>query len=132
MNCLVIIPSCTCGSAKEISDIISSTQLMQFLIGLNDTYENIKSQILVLDHLPSIHNAYSMALSVEKQKEIQVNFSNPTEVSAMLTKTSNENKSFSYKCKSDYKGNNGDRYCNHFKVNGHTKEACFKLNGYPD
>ena len=41
LNCLVLIPPCTCGSVKAVSDITSSTRLMQFLMGLNDTYMRI-------------------------------------------------------------------------------------------
>ncbi|KAL4580943.1 hypothetical protein LXL04_017149 [Taraxacum kok-saghyz] len=131
-NRLVVIPTCTCGSAKAVADLTSSTRLMQFLMGLNDTYENLKNQILVLDPLPSVHKAYSMALSVEKQKEVQINFSTPTEVSTMFAKNTNEKKTFSYKPKPDFKSKNGEKYCNHYKINGHTRDVCFKLNGYPD
>lgn len=39
---------------------------------------------------------------------------------------------FSHKPKSDYKNkNNGDRYRNFCKIIGHTRDVCFKLNGYP-
>ncbi|KAL4559506.1 hypothetical protein LXL04_031644 [Taraxacum kok-saghyz] len=135
LNCLMQLPMCNCGSAKARSDFASSTRLMQFLMELNDTYENLRNQVLVLDPLPPVHKAYSMALSVEKQNEVQINFSTPPE-SAMFVKTSNHNadkKQISYKPKTDLKNkNNNDRYCNHCKVNGHTRDSCFKLNGYPD
>lgn len=125
---------CNCGSAKAMADFTSSTRLMQFLMGLNDSFESLRNQILVLDPLPSVHKAYSMALSVEKQKEVQINFSNLPE-SAMFVKSSNNNgkRQFSSKPKTDFKNKgNNDRYCNHCKANGHTREACFKLNGYPN
>lgn len=133
LNCLIQLPMCNCGSAKAMADFTSSTRLMQFLMGLNDSFESLRNQILVLDPLPSVHKAYSMALSVEKQKEVQINFSNPPE-SAMFVKSSNNNdkRQFSSKPKTDFKNKgNNDRYCNHCKANGHTREACFKLNGYP-
>lgn len=78
---------CNCGSAKAMLDFTSSTRLMQFLMGLNDTYESLRNQILVLDPLQSIHKAYSMTLSLEKQKEFQINFAISVE-SSMLVKTS--------------------------------------------
>ncbi|KAL4581663.1 hypothetical protein LXL04_006189 [Taraxacum kok-saghyz] len=136
LSCLLQLPMCNCGSAKAMADFAASTRLMQFLMGLNDTFESLRNQILVLDPLPSVHKAYSMALSVEKQKEVQINFSIPTE-NAMFVKTSNQNsgekRQFSYKPKNDPKNrNNNDKYCNYCKVNGHTRDACFKLNGYPD
>lgn len=137
LNSLVQIPSCTCSSAKAISDHNSSTRLMQFLMGLNDTYDSLRNQILVLDPLPSVYKAYSMALSVEKQREVQINFANPTEVSAMLARTpkysNNTKKSFQIKKNFEQKGKiNSDKYCDHCKSGGHTKDVCFKLHGYPD
>ncbi|KAL4585873.1 hypothetical protein LXL04_010500 [Taraxacum kok-saghyz] len=91
LSCIVQIPTCTCGSGKANVDLAFSTRLIQFLMGLSDNYESLRNQILVLDPLPSVHKAYSMALSVEKQKEVQIKFSVPTEVSAMMVKTSNNN-----------------------------------------
>ncbi|KAJ8763304.1 hypothetical protein K2173_001442 [Erythroxylum novogranatense] len=43
-----------------------STKLMQFLMGLNPTFDNVRSQILNLEPLPHIDKAYSMVLRVEK------------------------------------------------------------------
>lgn len=57
---------------KVISEINCSNQLMQFLMGLNDTYVRILNQILVMNHLPSINKAYSMIFCVEKQRDIPV------------------------------------------------------------
>lgn len=106
-------------------------------MGLSDVYDNLRNQILVLDPLPSVHKAYSMALRVEKQREVQVNFAAPTEISAMFAKSNNnfekQNSSTQYKGKQDYKPKNqSDSYYNHCKIPGHTKESCFKLTGYPD
>lgn len=42
--------------------------LCSFLIGLNESYDNIKIQILLMDSLPSINEAYSMILRVKKQR----------------------------------------------------------------
>ncbi|KAL4554803.1 hypothetical protein LXL04_037409 [Taraxacum kok-saghyz] len=108
------------------------------LMGFSDNYESLRNQILVLDPLPSVHKAYSMALSVEKQKEVQINFLVPTEVSAMMVKTSNNNfrnnRPFQNKSKGNDSKNksNADRYCDFCKTNGHTKDSCFKIHGYPD
>ena len=93
LSCLIEIPNCKCGYAKVILEFTSSMRLMQFLMGLNDTYENLRNQILVLDPFPSVQKAYSMALSVEKQKEVQINFSAPNEASAMYVKASNHHNS---------------------------------------
>lgn len=37
---------------------------------LNENYDHVRNQILLMDPLPSINRAYSMVLRVEKQREI--------------------------------------------------------------
>ncbi|KAK4393927.1 hypothetical protein Sango_1863500 [Sesamum angolense] len=49
---------CTCGSNKAKTDQIEASQLIQFLTGLNESYDNIRNQILVLDPLPHVNKAY--------------------------------------------------------------------------
>ena len=56
LNCLMPIPQCschpcTCGNVKAVYDILASNRLMQFLMGLNDSYENVRSQVLLLEIL---------------------------------------------------------------------------------
>ncbi|KAL0411362.1 UNVERIFIED_CONTAM: hypothetical protein Slati_3725900 [Sesamum latifolium] len=61
---------CTCGVNKAITDLTVSTQLMQFLMGLHESYNSEPSQILMLDSLPDIEKAFSMVYVVEKQREV--------------------------------------------------------------
>lgn len=49
--------TCTCGATKAIVAIESEDRLIQFLIGLNESYEHIKSQILIMDPLPNVSKA---------------------------------------------------------------------------
>ncbi|KAK4385982.1 hypothetical protein Sango_2468800 [Sesamum angolense] len=60
---------CTCGASKEMAEIHASNQLIQFLVGLNGVYEQARSQILLLEPLPSVTKAYSMLLRMEKQMQ---------------------------------------------------------------
>lgn len=45
-------------------------RLIQFLLGLNDSFDHVRNQILIMEPLPSLNRAYSIVLSVEKQKEV--------------------------------------------------------------
>ncbi|KAL2253442.1 UNVERIFIED_CONTAM: hypothetical protein Sindi_0138900 [Sesamum indicum] len=65
LECVDPTPECTCASQRTVSNKIASTQLMQFLMGLNDSFSAIRSQILVMDPLPSVDKAYSLVLRVE-------------------------------------------------------------------
>lgn len=70
LNCLTPVPECSCGSAKTMADVLDATILIQFLMGLNDAYDSVRAQILLMEPLPSANKAYSMVLRVEKQREV--------------------------------------------------------------
>lgn len=63
------VPDCSYG-AKIISEALDSKRLIQFLMGLNDTYDSVRGQVLMMEPLPNVSKAYSMVLRVEKQKEV--------------------------------------------------------------
>lgn len=94
LNVLQPVPRCTCGVLKDCScnaqnnflTIVAQTKLIQFLMGLNEIYDNVRSQILVLDLLPTVNKALSMILRVEKQKIVQNSYSENLENSAMTVK----------------------------------------------
>jgi hypothetical protein len=59
------------------SDTTHGTQadqqkLMQFLMGLNETYSAIRGQILLMNPLPSVRQAYSSVSQEEKQRLLSV------------------------------------------------------------
>lgn len=43
---------------------------MQFLVGLNSCYDHVKSQILVIESLPSLDKTYSMLSILERQNKV--------------------------------------------------------------
>lgn len=51
-----------CNMAKRMQEINDEYKLIQFLRGLNDAYEVVKSQILLIDPFPTINQAYAMVL----------------------------------------------------------------------
>ncbi|KAL0463172.1 UNVERIFIED_CONTAM: hypothetical protein Slati_0204800 [Sesamum latifolium] len=66
------ILACTCPVHRQIVRREDSRQLMRFLIGLNNTYEHVRSQILLMEPRPHVQKAFSMVISVEKQLLVQV------------------------------------------------------------
>ncbi|KAL0352289.1 UNVERIFIED_CONTAM: Retrovirus-related Pol polyprotein from transposon RE2 [Sesamum calycinum] len=58
--------------ASVSQDLAEQRELMQFLMGLKDEYDTVRSQILVNEPLPSFNVAYSMVLRVEKQRQVHL------------------------------------------------------------
>ncbi|KAL2466545.1 Uncharacterized protein Adt_42396 [Abeliophyllum distichum] len=145
--CLMPIPSCTCGAAKEVAETNTFNRLMQFLMGLNDFFDHIRNQILVMDPLPNVNKAYSMILRVEKHRDVHHLFPEINDNTAMMTRTHNFDRDGSgrggfgrgYLGGRDGSGRgkgNYKRMGNEEKVNQHcdycNMSTCFKIHGYPD
>lgn len=65
--------TCTCGKCtyevvKAIQKEREKTRVIQFIIGLHESFLTIGSQILSVQELPSLGKAYSTVMTKEKQK----------------------------------------------------------------
>ena len=159
LNCLMPVPNCscrpcTCGNVKAVANILSNNQLMQFLMGLNESFDGIRSQILLLDPLPSANKVYSMVLRIEKQREVSDLFTENLENTALFTRsaftkpagrsngnsrtdhpkgpTRNQIHSSSKGYGSQFDSKKQLRHCDYCNNDGHVRDTCFRLHGYPD
>ncbi|KAK4722477.1 hypothetical protein R3W88_012710 [Solanum pinnatisectum] len=68
---MVPFPACNCERSKDFIMYLQRQKLYQFLMGLNDTYSQPRSQILLMVPLPS-RNArpLSMVMSDESRKSV--------------------------------------------------------------
>ncbi|KAF8365066.1 hypothetical protein HHK36_032927 [Tetracentron sinense] len=72
LGSLMPIASCSCGASKSLVAHQQKETLMQFFMGLNASYGPIRSQILLLDPLPSVAKAYSLVLQEQRQRELNI------------------------------------------------------------
>ncbi|XP_021726194.1 uncharacterized protein LOC110693369 [Chenopodium quinoa] len=79
-----IFNKCTCNVMKKLLERKEKKKVMDFLMGLNDGYDNQKENIIGMDPLPSVNRAHQMVLQVEKQKEISGLDEVGSEASALL------------------------------------------------
>ncbi|KAK6925310.1 GAG-pre-integrase domain [Dillenia turbinata] len=49
------IPSCSCGKLKVLLDRYQRDCVIQFLMGLNESYANTRDQIVLFDPLPAVN-----------------------------------------------------------------------------
>ncbi|XP_074297859.1 uncharacterized protein LOC141628650 [Silene latifolia] len=72
------IPMCTCGAfdacschlLKRLLDRETQEKLIQLLMGLNNTYDNVRSHVLTMDFMPTLNKVLGLLQKVEKQKQI--------------------------------------------------------------
>lgn len=124
-DALVPSPSCACPKSKEYADHLYQLRLIQFLSGLNESYEQAKRNFLLKGVTPSINQAYAMIIEdeIQQQNTCVVTANAMPEIIAM-----NVNRGQNYnQGNQNYKG----RRCEYCHYTGHTKENYYKLIGYP-
>ena len=97
-------------------------RLIQFLSGLNESYEKARRQILLNGTTLSLNQAYAMIIEYEIQHSSYM--ASAVEKPSSMVMSVNRNQGTR---KEHYKGKKCD-YC-HFL--GHTKDNCYKLIRYP-
>ncbi|KAM6569890.1 hypothetical protein CsatB_017875 [Cannabis sativa] len=63
-------PVCTCGAMRIIQEYQEEDRLLEFLVGLNDSYSFVRSQILMRDPLPSVNKTYAVVVQEERQRRL--------------------------------------------------------------
>ncbi|XP_070026569.1 uncharacterized protein [Nicotiana sylvestris] len=67
---LVPHPGCDWPKTKKFIEHLHKQKLYQFLMGLNDSYSQARSQILMIKHVPSVNQAFAMLISKESQRNV--------------------------------------------------------------
>ncbi|CAL1394399.1 unnamed protein product [Linum trigynum] len=129
-------PKCMCDASSIPRGYMRRDQVIRFLKGLNESFGHIKSQLLMMDPLPSINKVFSNLAQHERQS---VNPSLlPTALAAHThgaLKGQHSSQGGSSKGQtSNASGQGGGKkrpYCTHCEGYGHTVDRCYKLHGYP-
>ncbi|WJZ85554.1 hypothetical protein VitviT2T_005081 [Vitis vinifera] len=66
----------TCNQRQAHLEQREEDRLMQFLMGLNESYKAVRSNILMMSPLPNVRQAYSLIIQEEMQRQVS---SEPTE-----------------------------------------------------
>ena len=145
------ISSCHCEARKEELSYRETQKTIKFLMGLTDSFEAMRGQILAMDPLPKVNKAYSLVLRHEQQRDVSNGKSKaPPEASVFAAKeTSKGDGNYAsvfaaketskgggnYKCAKCNKTNHRTENCRaHLKCahcgwSGHTIDYCRKLKG---
>ncbi|KZV41298.1 hypothetical protein F511_40297 [Dorcoceras hygrometricum] len=124
------ISVCRCGSMKEWMDYQNQECAMQFLMGLNESYAQIRALILLMDPLPVISKIFSLVVQEERQRSIHQGVGGKL-LDQPLVMNHGANVA-AVKGAYNSKGTKSDKViCTHCHLPNHTVDKCYKLHGYP-
>ncbi|XP_071728666.1 uncharacterized protein [Rutidosis leptorrhynchoides] len=140
-DCMITGPACTCGNVcncpagEFVKEQNKVQKLMQFLMGLNDCYMSVRSNILLRDPLHDVKSAYAILSREESHRNINLkeNVITKPQTSAFIAQTSNKdmNSNNSSSRFNKGRGPNQNLKCKKCNKLGHTIDRCFEIVGYP-
>ncbi|XP_023755203.1 uncharacterized protein LOC111903683 [Lactuca sativa] len=124
---------------KRLKEGKEKERLYEFLLGLDDVYSTVRTQILTSKPTPTLGVAYHLVAEDEQQRAISATRKPSHEASAFQSfsyKRDTTNNGASQKNKLSSKEANRNtqevEQCVHCGKNGNNKEGCFKRIVYPD
>ncbi|KAH7565818.1 hypothetical protein JRO89_XS08G0021400 [Xanthoceras sorbifolium] len=105
-----------CNQMKAHIEQREEDRMMQFLMGLKDTYNVVCSNILMITPLPNVRQTYSLVNQEEIQRQVTLETAENFSIAATIQNHSNNS---SNKLK--------NKYCEHCNREGHTIENCRTL-----
>lgn len=116
-------PSCACPISEVTKEHEQTQKVMQFLMGLNESYSTVRSSILLMNPLPTVNITYLMLNQEEKQRGIINTINNQHEVLAFFTHKASNNQTQNPK-------HNKSMECEYCHLTNHRINYCWKLHGY--
>lgn len=100
---------------------------MKFMVGLDDSFNHLRSQLLLQKPIPTLSQVYSMLLQEESQRSIfQPVVNNPMDSAAMVAKSNGSGVRYQ-----SYQKEKPRKKCQNCGMTNHTQDTCFQLIGFP-
>ncbi|GJW35939.1 ribonuclease H-like domain-containing protein [Tanacetum coccineum] len=144
-DAMIELPKCVCNASKGFKKHNKLLKLMQFLMGLDDSYMQIRSSILSREVLPDVRSTYA-TISSEESHRVAVGSvagsSQRNQAFAFVSNVSNSqnfqrsNQNFSTGSSRSNNLNNNRQgggfglVCENYGFNGHSIDRCFKIIRY--
>ncbi|XP_071939949.1 uncharacterized protein [Coffea arabica] len=142
-------PNCSCGGLKEWLAERDKERSHQFLMGLDEKFKTIRSQILATEPLPSLNRIFNMVKTEEKQLSLlsphdsdgagAFYVQQPRSSSGRRQPSQYSSEMLRVRRQQGQPRQNGNQSskqpklrCDHCNKAGHTMDRCWELIGYPN
>ena len=126
----VCVHACRCDATRVAKIQRNEDQIMQFLTGLNDNFGVVKTQVLLLDPLPSLNKVYSLVVQEESNNSLPSSVSVSDDSTIQLNASEVEKSQWRGKG-SFFNSQKPTRYCTFCHKTNHTIDFCYQTHGHP-
>ncbi|XP_070003163.1 uncharacterized protein [Nicotiana sylvestris] len=119
LDILAPISSCDCEESRPSVDYLRNIRLLQFLMGLNESYSNIRSNVLAKRLVVTVNEAYAIVSQEESQRTLGITDTHKDPLTILAGKGQ------------DFRPRKPGLICGYCRYKGHQKENCFKIIEYP-
>lgn len=129
-------PGCECEETKPFIEHMVQLRLLQFLVGLNESFAQVRSAILLKTPVPSVNQAYAVVNQEENQRKLGMTDSGKEALTLFAGRNQGFQKNQHYGLQKNqryqgYQGSDQDEKCIHCGCKGHLSINCYRLKGYP-
>src|SRR4051812_15760044 len=143
-NCTCRI-ACTCLAMRDNRAYRAEDRIIQFLIGLNEEYHGVVSQVLLMDPLPQINKVFSMVMQQERKicGGVSIGNSSVDDNSGMVNAAESNKQIGNGRGRGTFngggqrgghgsgRGRGNVKVCTYYGKTGHIIDCCYKKHGYP-
>jgi len=126
-------PRCTCCKCEceinaRLNNYFQDQKLIQFLMGLNESYTQVRGNILMINPTPTLSQVYSLLPQEERQRQVKSSGQFQGDGASFTASANNLNQVTGQRRQ---EGRRSQLFCTHCKRSGHTMDKCYKIHGYP-
>ncbi|XP_026440421.1 uncharacterized protein LOC113339346 [Papaver somniferum] len=127
--------ACICAAGKSFLEHHNQDRSMEFLQGLHDRFSSLRSQCMLMEPMPSAAKLYNLVRQDEEQQGINSSSLTQVDSATLNVSRSDPQRSQQRSLSNPGNGNNNNKrprpFCDHCTKHGHTRQTCWKMNGYP-
>ncbi|CAN6681317.1 unnamed protein product [Malus baccata var. baccata] len=125
--------TCTCEGLKGLAEREEKERVMQFLMGLNDSYSVVRGSILMMSPLPDTHRVHGLILQHERQMDVASRRELGTSSHAMQVQRPPAPSSSNDRFPSPSAGSFSRKSlkCTYCDGDGHLVDRCYYIIGFP-
>jgi len=149
IDALVPTTGCSCEASRPSIELLRNQCLLQFLMGLNESFSHVRSDILLKTPVLTINQAYALVIQEESQRGLGVADGSRDSMTMMVGRHQNQRSNTTPPTSHQYQMNQYPNYnqnqnyksrrplappgsvCDHCGYKGHLRTNCYRLVGYP-